>query len=285
MSAIGRTFIFLNLILSALFVGWATQLLADEDSYREQLETTQAELEQARTEAQDTAEALQAQVAAAQAGEATTRNERDTFRNEAQELADDVAALRSEKDSLETDLTRMSSNLGDINTTLESIEAAKDRAIDEARTADSERDDAVAARMDADSARVAAEDALDAANGQIASLEVQLNDATALASKLDAQVKTLIETYNIPAGNAIAQEYVEATVLSVKNTSDFSMVALNVGSDDKVSKGMTFEIWAGGQYKGQVRVDNVTPNMCSALVTLAVDGASIAEGDNAATRL
>jgi invasion protein IalB len=107
----------------------------------------------------------------------------------------------------------------------------------------------------------------------------------AQASKYKTQLDTVVAEYKVPIGDVLEQPLVEATVLSVKNTADFSMVALNVGSDNMVEKGMTFEIWAGDMYKGQVRVDNVTPNMCSALVTLAVDGASIAEGDNAATRL
>ena len=285
MSAIGRIFLVLNLILSALFVGWAANLIKVEDGYRTQLEETQAELAQAQEDADNEAASLQAQLGTAESREATTRNERDAARNEAQGLSDDIEALRAEKASLQADITRMSNSLGDINTTLASVEAAKDRAVDEARTADAERDDAVDARMEADTARIQAEDALDSANGRIAQLEADLNDALAMGSKLETQLATVVAEYNVPVGALLEQPYVEATVLSVKNTADFSMVALNVGSDDAVKKGMTFEIWSGGQYKGTVRVDNVTPNMCSALVTLAVDGTYIAEGDNAATRL
>ncbi len=49
---------------------------------------------------------------------------------------------------------------------------------------------------------------------------------------------------------------------------------------------MTFQIWHQGRYKGEVRVESVSPKMCSALVTmLADDSVPMAEGDNAATRL
>ena len=71
------------------------------------------------------------------------------------------------------------------------------------------------------------------------------------------------------------QPMINASVLSVKKADGFDLVALNVGSDDDVMRGMTFQIWSGGQYKGEVRVDSVMPGMCSAIVTTSVDGTSM----------
>ncbi|MDF1799090.1 MAG: hypothetical protein P1V81_07940 [Planctomycetota bacterium] len=285
MSAIGRIFLVLNLILSALFLGWASQVLAKSDEYKGQLETAVAEHAEAQNKLDEDIRALQAQLTSSETNYLTAKNDRDTARNQAQALQEDLDALSAEKQALGQDVTTMSNNLGDINTTLASVAAAKDRAVEAAREASSQRDSAVKARMEAESARVDAEDSLDAANGMIAALETQLNSALAEASHFKTQLDTVVAEYNVPIGDVLDQPLVEATVLSVKNTDQFSMVALNVGSDDKVKKGMTFEIWQGGKYKGQVRVDSVTPAMCSALVTLAVDGASISEGDNASTRL
>ena len=41
----------------------------------------------------------------------------------------------------------------------------------------------------------------------------------------------------------------------------------------------------GNEYKGQVRVENVRAEMCTALVTTSVSGTKIGQGDSAATRL
>jgi len=179
----------------------------------------------------------------------------------------------------------MTNSLGDLNSTLSSLEDAKDAAVAEARSSQAERDEAVAARMDADTARADVEDQLDQASLYIADLEKQLTSNLALISRKDAQLATIVDEYNIDLGKLLDQPLIEAAVLSVKKADGINLVALNVGSDNNVARGMTFQIWSGGQYKGEVRVDNVMPNMCSALVTIAVDGTMIAEGDNAATRL
>jgi hypothetical protein len=48
---------------------------------------------------------------------------------------------------------------------------------------------------------------------------------------------------------------------------------------------MTFQIYNGSRYKGFVRVENVHNDMCSALIMGQVEGASIGQGDSAATNL
>lgn len=285
MSAIGRIFLVLNLILSALFVGWASQVLAKSEEWRTQYVDEVAAHAATQKTLDEENNTLSAQLAAAKARNSAVVDERNTFE---QQLADRTTDLETERGRgavLQGDVTTMTNSLGDLNSTLSSLEDAKDAAVAEARSSQAERDEAVAARMDADTARADVEDQLDQASLYIADLEKQLTSNLALISRKDAQLATIVDEYNIDLGKLLDQPLIEAAVLSVKKADGINLVALNVGSDNNVARGMTFQIWSGGQYKGEVRVDNVMPNMCSALVTIAVDGTMIAEGDNAATRL
>ena len=67
--------------------------------------------------------------------------------------------------------------------------------------------------------------------------------------------------------------------------SSLTAQTLNVGSDAGVTAGMTFELYRGSTYKGQVRVQKVLNNMCSALIVRPVAGQTVGQGDSASTRL
>ena len=63
------------------------------------------------------------------------------------------------------------------------------------------------------------------------------------------------------------------------------LVMLNVGADNNVQRGFTFEIYRGSTYKGKVRVENVQGKYCSAVIIDSRPGTTIAQGDRAATNL
>ncbi len=285
MSAIGRIFLVLNLILSALFVGWAANALSTSEEYKKQLDTEVASHATTQSEADSMAEGLRAELSTAKTRAASLLDERNDFSNNATRLQGELDAALARTDSLGGDVAVIGSTIADLNSTLGAMEAAKNKAVADAAQAKSNADDATDAKMAADSARIDAEDALDSANAMIAALETSLASSKASNSRLSATLATAVEEYGIALGEITSQPEISSTVLSVKQSGDIALVALNVGSDDAVVKGMTFEIWSGGQYKGQVRVESVMPGMCSALVTKAVDNTSIAEGDHADTRL
>jgi chromosome segregation ATPase len=286
MSAIGRIFLVLNLILSALFVGWAAKIINAENSYRTQYETKVSEAEAADMAANQRIDELSAQLSTQKALQADVAGERDDLEREVANLKSDLETERLRVAELESNDKTMTNALSGFSTRIESMDSAKDAAVAEARDAMAERDAAVAARMQADTQRKKAEDMLDQANLQIADLEKDLTASEKMVSRQSAQLATIVDEYQIDLDKLMSQEYVEGNVLSVKNADGISLVALNVGSEDKVMRGMTFQIWHQGRYKGEVRVESVSPKMCSALVTmLADDSVPMAEGDNAATRL
>lgn len=286
MSAIGRIFLVLNLILSALFVGWASKVIKHEDSYRSQYEQAVTDAEAAAKAAEAELTAVSAQLQTVKAEEANATSERDDAEREVANLKADLEAERQRVADLESNVKTMTASLSDINATLGSMEDSKNNAVADAREARDARDAAVSARMQADTARKSVEDSLDQANQRIADLEVALTSANKMVSRQSAQLATIVNDYNIDLSSLMDQPYVEATVLSVKEANGIALVALNVGSDDNIKRGMTFQIWKNGRYKGEVRIESVTPGMSSALVTvLADDSVPMAEGDNAATRL
>lgn len=285
MSAIGRIFLVLNLILSALFLGWASNALSTSEEYKGKLETEQA-AHAATMAAGDAAAAdLQIQLNTAKASVATARDSRDDFETLSTGLKSDLEAQTARNETLAGNVTTIGSNLADLNNTLAAVEKAKDDAVALAATAKSAADMATRNKMAADEARAAAEDSLDQANATIAMLEAKNNSAMSSISELETTLATAVEVYNIPLSEIRRQPLVNGTVLSVLDRDGISLVSLNVGSDDEVTRGMTFEVWAGGQYKAQVRVESVMPGMCSALVIKAVRGTTIQEGDHADTRL
>ncbi|MFT4710829.1 MAG: hypothetical protein ACI9D0_001452 [Bacteroidia bacterium] len=285
MSAIGRIFLVLNLILSAVFLGWASNALSTSDEYKGQLDTLQAAHEQAMLDGDAAAADLQAQLNTAKASASTARNSRDDFETLSSGLKSDLEAQTARNETLNGSVTTIGSNIQDLNNTLAAVEQAKDDAVALAAQAKSDADDATRAKMAADQARAAAEDNLDQANAMIAMLEAKNNSAGKQISSLETTLATAVEVYGIPLSEIMPQPIVNGTVLSVLDRDGISLVSLNVGSDDEVTRGMTFEVWSGSQYKAQVRVESVMPGMCSALVIKTVDGTTITEGDHADTRL
>jgi ribosome-associated protein len=102
---------------------------------------------------------------------------------------------------------------------------------------------------------------------------------------LDTQLTTVVELTGVSFDQITAQPAIDATVVRAVHEISPGIVALNRGSSDGVKVGYTFEIYNGNEYKGQVRVENVRAEMCTALVTTSVSGTKIGQGDSAATRL
>jgi hypothetical protein len=78
---------------------------------------------------------------------------------------------------------------------------------------------------------------------------------------------------------------IEGRVLDVAMNVQPGLIAINQGSANGVERGFTFEVYDGKTYKGQVRVEYVHENVCSALILRAVPGQKIKQGDSASTRL
>ncbi|MEM7305994.1 MAG: hypothetical protein AAF682_04955 [Planctomycetota bacterium] len=283
MSPIGRIFLVLNLILSAAFLGWASNSLAQTEDFKMQLEdksTAMAEMEQAKD---DEISKLEVDLAASEAAERERREQRDQLEAQVNQLQTQLEGEQREKDGLLGDVTGIKSTLGDYEQSFTRISGEKDQAVERAHEAEQARDDALTAQQDAEQAQRDAEDAQATLERQVADLEIERTTLQDQVSMLDTRLQVLVEVTGTSYEDILAQDKVDGAVLAVD--ANLGLVMLNVGGDAGVKKGYSFDVWSGNQYKGQVRVVNVQAGMCSAVIEDPVDGAPIQQGDSASTRM
>ena len=206
-----RIFLVLNLILSALFVGWAANALSTSEEYKKQFDDEVAAHATTTSEAEASANDLRAELSTAKTRASVLQDESNDFENNATRLQGELDAAIARADSLGSDVSAIGSSVSDLNNTLGAVEAAKDNAVADAAQAKKEAGDAVDAKMAADSARIDAEDALDSANATIAALEVSLASSNASNSRLEATLATAVEEYGIPLSEITAQPDIRST--------------------------------------------------------------------------
>lgn len=284
MSAIGRIFVILNLVLAAAFVGYASTSLAKGSQWKKQYE------DEVKAHA-DTKSLLDTDKSKLQTDLNTERGLKDQYmaqadaaKAEADRNAADLETARRTIADLTASVASIEATLAGYNQTIAQVTAAKDAAVEDAReqerarvAAEAERDAAVLAQRDA-------QDGLSASEQAIAQLERDLTASRKQASQLDSEINQIVATTGVPR-NAAATPAIQGRVLQVSYDLKPGLVALNVGSEQGVKRGMTFQIFNGSTWKGQVRVENVQPGMSSALITDMTAGQTIAQGDNAATIL
>lgn len=285
MSPIGRIFIVLNLILSAFFLGWAsTALSTTEDWKQKHADEVQAHADAVAAKDTEISDLQQDNNNLSEA-QRTFREARDQVQTLADNLQTQLEAEKRRNDTMQGELTKIQATLGDYNTTIATLSGDKDRAVQRANDAENARDDAVQAQQDAEMGQRDAEEALAAANTQIGDLlasNVSLEDSV---SSLNTRLMVLAEVTNTNLDDIMAQPQIEGAVLDVRYDLSPGLVMLNVGSDNEVQRGFTFEIFRGSTYKGKVRVENVQGKFCSAVIIDAKAGTTIAQGDRAATNL
>lgn len=290
MSPIGRIFIVLNLILSAAFLGWASNALATVQDWKEKhtllKEDTDAALDAKDAEIGE----LQVELRSTQDTARSRREERDQLtvdRNNLQGRLDEGAR---ENDQLRGDVTAIHETLGEYNDTNRQLSEEKDRAVQNAHDMQQQRDDAVAAQVDAEQARRDAENAQRGLERQIVDLEVETTQLGSEVSRLETRLQVLVEVTGVNYDTILTQPKIDGAVLAVNQ--ELGLVMLNVGSEYSadgearpVRRGYTFDVWSGSRYKGRVRVENVQPMMCSAVILRTVDEQTIQQGDRAGTRM
>jgi hypothetical protein len=285
MSPIGRIFIVLNLILAALFLGWASHALGTTENYRTLLaeeETAHKATEVAAAEEKDqldtTINALEDQTRA-------TREERNLLQADKERLETQLSEEKRSNEQMHGDLTSIRATLNDYNDTIRQLEASKDGAVERAHEAEGERDDATAAAQAAEQLQRDAEDAKRGSDLRVTDLEGQRTGLQDQVTQLETHLAMVFEMTGLSVQSLVSVPKIDGQVLDVRMDLAPGLVMLNVGKNQKVERGYTFEVWHGSQYKGQVRVADVQGDVCSALVVNAVEGTMIRQGDSASTIL
>lgn len=285
MSPIGRIFLVLNLLLSAAFLGWASNALATTQDYKTQLDDANTAHAEAVAELEEQVSALQVDLGATEDTQRQIREARDQIEAERNSLQTQLAEAKSDNDRLRGNVDQINQTLQGYLTQISDMESAKDQAVQAAQEAQAERDAALDAQMAAENAQRDAQDEAAGLRNTIADLEMERKGLQDQVSSLDTQLAVLVEVTGVSASEVMAQPDIDAAVLAVKSDPAPGLVMLNVGAEDNVKRGYTFDIYSGNQYKGQVRVENVQDGMCSALILRTVDGQTMSQGDLASTRM
>ena len=282
MKPIGLVFIIINLVLAAAFLGYAAHGLsvaedkqAEIDALQDQLDTQVAELE--------------GRYSAINTELTETKNNRDLLREDKDRQTGLVADLEAEREELKRKNDDLAAKVGGIESKIadfgESIaqsQARAERAEDARREAEQARDEAVDEAAAATQAQRDAEAALATAEADIEELQIRMTQMQEDLSRAETQL-TMAETMGFDVGMT-GQELIAGRIMDVNTDFSPGLVALNVGTDDGVRRGMTFEVYNGTEYKGQVRVENALADKCSAVIVLNA-GSLMERGDYASTQL
>lgn len=285
MSSIGRIFVILNLVLAAAFLGYASTSLAKGSEWKQKYEAestahaaTQAALDADKSK-------LLSDLNSEKAQKEQYLAQFESARNESLRNAEDLEAAKRNGADLSARIASIDATLAGYNQTIAAMNSAKDAAVAQAADLSKARDAAERERDQAVSAQRDAADAAQAAQVAIAQLERDLTTAKKEASRKDSELQQLVAMTGVDTNAISVAPPISARVLQVKFDPKPGLVALNAGSDQGVTRGMTFQIFNGNVWKGQVRVENVQSGMSSALITDMTTGQTIAQGDSAATIL
>lgn len=281
MSPIGRIFLILNLILSAVFLGWASNVLATSQDYKVRAETAETALEASKTELEEQISALNTRLGEEEKAKSKFREERDQALSRAQAAESSLVTAKNESAELRGSVDAATSQLGDYNSRLETIASGQERAVEEARSMERERNAAQAAATEAERAQRDADERATGLEQELASAEIQVNELSRKLAEAESRIQQYVTEFGATVDDPVAK--IDGAVLGVRT--DLGLVALNVGTNNGVTRGMTFDVFRGSQYKGEVRVVDVEANRCSAVVDDPARAAGIERGDNATTQL
>lgn len=284
MSPIGKVFTVVNLVLAALFVGSAAALIQTGQDWRVQYENK----DQAYQD-------LEASSAEALAEVELARNDAEAAKNQ---FASDKAQLESDKAALEDELntqreqnadlrerlTSIDGKLGDLESTNRAQQSQITSLTDDAVALRSERDEALDARDEADAARAGAERNATSFERERDELQIALGRANEAVASKEAQLAAVASQYKIDLNNLNDQPELAGRVTAVDSTHGTTVVVINLGKNDGVKPGHTFDVYAGGEYKGKIYVETVNASQSAATIQMAGVG-EIAVNDAVVTRL
>ena len=285
MSPIAKLFTVINVVLAGVFLGWAANSLSKADSWKKLHDDLKVKA--AATEAALGTEksGLLAKQAELEAARVALLGERDSAQSDVERLKGQLADEERKNNEMRGSVTTISASIDNLTAQNKQLADARDTAQQAAREAEKEKEAAVAAQSAAELKASELETSLHTAEGNVADLEKANTTLKKEVESLTTNFEALAKFTNTSIGDFTAMPQIEGRVLDVAMNVKPGLIAINKGSAHGVKPGYTFEVYDGRTYKGQVRVEYVHENVCSALVLRTVDGQQIRQGDAASTRL
>ena len=285
MSPIAKLFTVINVVLAGVFLGWAANSLSTTGSWKEKHDKVAAELVTAKAAASEQSGKLLAEKQQLEAARTAILGERDSALADVERLKGQVGDEERKNNEMRGDVAKIAASIDNLTAQNKQLAEARDRAQQAARDAEKAKEEAVAAQSAADNKAGELETSLHTAEGTVADLEKQNTTLKKEKESLETNLAALADHTGATLADFTPMPLIEGRVLDVAMNVKPGLIAINKGSADKVKPGYTFEIYDGKTYKGQVRVEYVHDNVCSALILRAVEGQPIRQGDAASTRL
>jgi hypothetical protein len=285
MSPIAKLFTVLNVVLAGLFLGLAAHALSTEASFKKQFEEEVVAHKKDKEALGADKSKLAADKAELEKARDAMQTERDAAKADIDRLKGQVADQERQNNEMRGSVEKISKSIDELVAGNKALTDAKEKAAQAQRDAEKARDDAVAARAAAEGKAGDLEGKLHTAENSIADLEKSSTELKKNVDSLNTQLASLSDYTGAKLGDFTPMPQIEGRVLDVAMQVEPGLIAINKGEADGVKRGFTFEIYDGKTYKGQVRVEYVHPNSCSALLVRPVPGQKIRQGDSASTRI
>lgn len=281
MSPIGKVFVVLNLVFSLVVLGVLGGILSKSEEWKAKHDEVSAQYQKDKDKwAQEKSE-LETRIRDKERENAAL----DTAKRD---LEVQFNAARGERDQALNDLRQAQNNVRELQadvrsfvSTQEQLQSANQALVAENQRLIEERNAAADAQRAAEEDAARARSEIARQNDRIAQLQSQIDALAAERGDLSAQIEAAIQAgFDISKVRAFPE--IHAVVENVNH--DLGIVVLSVGRDDGVTKGMKFHVY-GGEYKGEVIVDDIYPDNCAARIVPNSSGRMIAVMDKATTRL
>ena len=123
MSPIGRIAVFLNLALSAGFLGWAAATLSDAEKFRSQYDAKPTALAALERTSGAQIEALPSERDENARQRTDMRNQKDALGNQVTALNEQLNEKTDELNQLKANMSNIASTIGDLNSNLEDMKS------------------------------------------------------------------------------------------------------------------------------------------------------------------
>lgn len=284
MSTIGRLFVFVNLVLSIVFLTCGAFLLAKSDDYRGKLALEKKDRSEEVAQLKDRINKLDAEKNGARNDAENARLKATQAETERDQLNGRIAKADAENGRLGTEVAKIATVLENFRKNNEDLQATVDKNRKDLDTMSQERDAAKKKQEDAENALAQANESGKSLDATKSSLMEQVTKLTDQLTGAQNALAIYAERTGIPLGEVgQAPPLINGNVTQV--ASDVKLIELNVGADANMKKGYSVVIFHGSQYKGEAIVEDVQPKFSTARITKLYPNRKIETGDNVTTRL
>ena len=281
MSGLAKVFIVINFVLAIVFLSGAGVLLHKTDEWKVAFEAEEAAHATTKKEKDATIQEVSAQRDNLQKGYDQLTNDVNDEKNAVQKLTSDLSDERQASKELRDSVNKLQESFDNMEG---NQKASTDRIAELTSQVDSERsraNDAVNKQMSAEDERTRLQAELSNANDRLAQYEADVEMMRKANEDLSLQVAAAVSAGFDP-NELTAAPAINGVIKAVDNST--GVFILSVGSDDGVKKGYKFFVYRGNEYLGEVYVDQVQSDLCSAVAREPLAGA-VQAMDSVTTRL